>query len=215
MAERETYVERLKSTYLALAHTADVMARDAPPKLRPLLRLAFIGSVSLICIAMAPFFPLVWWKQGAWLKKHEQDLQPVTLLEDSAAHLWTATSHQMAVDTVRDVFERCRSTPGGIVAEPFGRFEWAACGDSLANLLYRYEAQLGHWQKALEIADLMINEKGASEAIFPRWIISRAKCLVRLGRDGEALALLMVHRDLYNPKAPINQSLDDVREGRG
>jgi hypothetical protein len=214
MAERETYVERMKSSYLALAQAADVMARDSPPKLRPFLRAAFVGSVSLMFIAMVPFFPLIWWKQRAWFKKHVQDLSPVTALEESAAHLWTATSPQTAVDTIRDVFERSRSTPSGIVVEPFGRFEWAVCSDSLANLLYRYEAQLGHWEKALEISELMIEEKSASEAIFPKWILSRAKCLVRLGRDSEALALLMAHRDMYNAKAPVNQYLEEVRAGR-
>ena len=45
MAERETYVERMTSSYLALARAADVMARDSPPKLRPFLRAAFVGSV--------------------------------------------------------------------------------------------------------------------------------------------------------------------------
>jgi len=215
MAERETYLERMKSSYLTLARAADVMARDSPPRLRPFLRVAFVGSVSLIFVAMVPFFPLIWWKQRAWFKKYEQDLSPVTALEESAAHLWTATSPQTAIDTIRDVFERCRSTPGGIVVEPFGRFEWAVCNDSLANLLYRYEAQLGHWEKALEISELMIGEKGDSEAIFPKWILSRARCLVRLGRDSEALALLMAHRDVYNAKAPVNQYLEDVRAGRG
>jgi len=101
------------------------------------------------------------------------------------------------------------------VVEPFGRFEWALSGDSLANLLYRYEAQLGHWEKALEISALMIEEKSASEAIFPTWILSRAKCIVRLGRDSEALALLMAHRDVYDAKAPVNLYLEEVRAGRG
>ena len=215
MGDRETYVERMKSSYLALARAADVIARDSPPKLRPLLRVAFVGSVSLMFIAMVPFFPIIWWKQSAWLKKHEQDLSPVSALEESAAHLWTATSPRTAVDTIRDVFQRCRSSPDGIVVEPFGRFEWAVCSDSLANLLYRYEAQLGHWEKALEIAELMIGEKRDSEAIFPKWILSRAKCLVRLGHDSEALALLMAHRDMYNARAPVNQYLEEVRAGRG
>lgn len=215
MPERETYVERVKSSYLTLARAADVIARDSPPKLRPFLRAAFVGSVSLIFIAMVPFFPLIWWKQRAWLKKHEQDLSPVAALEESAAHFWTVTSPQTAVDTIRDVFERCRSTRAGIVVEPFGRFEWAVCGDSLANLLYRYEAQLGYWEKALEVSELMIEEKRDSEAIFPKWILSRAKCLVRLGRDREALALLLAHRDMYNAKAPVNQYLEEVRAGRG
>jgi len=215
MAERETYVERMKSSYLALARAADVIARDSPPKLRPFLRAAFVGSVSLMFIAMVPFFPLIWWKQRAWLKKHEQDLSPVAALEESAAHLWTATSPQTAIGTIRDVFQRCRSTPDGIVVESFGRFEWAVCSNSLANLLYRYEAQLGNWEKALEISELMIGEKRDSEAIFPKWTLSRAKCLVRLGRDSEALALLLAHRDMYNAKAPVNQYLEEVRAGRG
>ena len=59
----------------------------------------------------------------------------------------------------------------------------------------------------------MIGEKRDSEAIFPKWILSRAKCFVRLGRDREALALLLAHRDMYNAKAPVNQYLEEVRAG--
>ena len=215
MAERETYVERVKSSYLSLARAADVMARDAPPRLRPLMRAVFVGSVSLMFVALVPFFPLIWWRQRAWSRKHEQELNPVAALEDAARHVWTTTSPQAAVDTIRDIFERCRSTREGVVIEPFGRFEWSVCDDALANLLYRFEAQLGHWDKALEISELMISSNREAEAIFPKWILSRAKCLVRLGRESEALTLLMAHRDVYNEKAPVNQYLEQVRAGRG
>jgi hypothetical protein len=119
------------------------------------------------------------------------------------------------VDAIREVFDGCRSTPEGIVVEPFGRFEWANCSDALANLLYRFETQLGHWDKALEVAELLAAANRDSEAIFPKWILSRAKCLVRLGRESEALALLMANRDTYNAKAPVNQYLEEVRAGRG
>jgi hypothetical protein len=52
VSEREPYFERMKSSFLALARAADVMARDASPKMRPFLRVAFVGSVSLMFIAM-------------------------------------------------------------------------------------------------------------------------------------------------------------------
>jgi hypothetical protein len=215
MSEREPYLERMKSSFLSLARAADVMTRDASPKVRPFLRVAFVGSVSLMFIVMVPFFPLIWWRQGAWFKKHKQDLTPVSALEDSARHVWAAASPQSAVDAIREVFDGCRSTPEGIVVEPFGRFEWANCSDALANLLYRFETQLGHWDKALDVAELLAAANRDSEAIFPKWILSRAKCLVRLGRESEALALLMANRDTYNAKAPVNQYLEEVRAGRG
>jgi hypothetical protein len=215
VSEREPYLERMKSSFLALARAADVMARDASPRARPFLRIAFVGSVSLMFIAMVPFFPLVWWRQGRWFKQHNQNLTPVSALEDSARHVWADTSPQAAVDTIRDVFDRCRSTPKGIAVEPFGRFEWAICSDALADLLYRFEVQLGHWDKALEVAELLAAANRDSEAIFPKWILSCARCLVRLRREGEALALLMAHRDMYNAKAPVNQYLEEVRAGRG
>jgi hypothetical protein len=215
MSEREPYLERMKSSFLSLARAADVMTRDASPKVRPFLRVAFVGSVSLMFIVMVPFFPLIWWRQGAWFKKHKQDLTPVSALEDSARHIWADASPQAAVDAIREVFDRCRSTPEGIVVEPFGKFEWANCSDALANLLYRFETQLGQWDKALEVAELLSAANRDSEAIFPKWILSRARCLVRLGRESEALALLMAHRDVYNAKAPVNQYLEEVRAGRG
>jgi hypothetical protein len=215
MSEREPYFERMKSSFLSLARAADVMTRDASPKVRPFLRVAFVGSVSLMFIVMVPFFPLIWWRQGAWFKKHKQDLTPISALEDSARRVWADASPQAAVDAIREVFDRCRSTPEGIVVEPFGRFEWANCSDALANLLYRFETQRGHWDKALEVAELLAAANRDSEAIFPKWILSRARCLVRLGRESEALALLMAHRDVYNPKAPVNQYLEEVRAGRG
>jgi hypothetical protein len=215
MSERESYFERMKSSFLVLARAADVMARDASPRLRPFVRVAFFGSVSLMFIVMVPLFPLVWWLQGARFKRHKEDLTPVSALEDSARHVWVDASPQAAVDAIRDVFDRCRSTAEGIVVEPFGRFEWATCSDALANLLYRFEVQLGHWDKALEVAELLAAANRDSEAIFPKWILSRAKCLVRLHREPEALALLMAHRDMYNAKAPVNQYLEEVRAGRG
>ena len=211
----ESWLERMRSSYFTLARTADVMARDAPPRLRPLVRAAVVGGASLMFVAMMPFLPLIWWKQTSWLRKHKRDVSPVSALEEATRHLWTATSPQVAVDTIRDVFEQCRSAPQGIVVEPFGRFVWSVCDDALADLLYRYEAELGHWDKALEISDLMLAGRRNAEAIFPRWTLSRAKSLVRLGRESEALALLMAHRDMYNPNAPVNQYLERVRAGRG
>src|SRR5258708_7923607 len=215
MSEREPYLERMKSVFLSLARAADVMTRDASPKVRPFLRVAFVGSVSLMFIAMVPFLPLIWLRQSAWSKKNEQKVAVVSDLEGHARRMWAETSPQAAVDAIREVFECSRSTREGIVIQPFGKFEWAVCGYALANLLYRFEAQLGHWDKALAVAEMLAAENHGSEAIFPTWILSRAKCLVRLGRESEALTLLMAHRDVYNAKAPVNQYLEEVRAGRG
>jgi len=215
MSEQKSYIDRVKSNYVALAHAADVIARDAPRGLRPILRAAFFVGVSLLVVALVPFYPLIWWKQRRWFENLEREQVPVQALEDAARHVWTTTSPQAAVETIREVFERCRSTPEGVEVKPFGRFRWSVCGDTLANLLYRFESELGHWDKALEISDLMMGERRETEAYFPKWVLSRAKCLVRLGRQSEALALLMSYRDMYDAKAPVNQYLEEVRAGRG
>jgi hypothetical protein len=88
------------------------------------------------------------------------------------------------------------------------------CSDALGDLLDRYEASLAHWDKALEVAEILTAENRSVEPIFPRWILSQAKCLLGLGRAGDALTLLMAHRDVYDAKAPVNLDLEELRSGR-
>jgi hypothetical protein len=213
--EKPSYSDRIKTSLLAVGRAADVMTRDAPPRVRPFLRAAFVGSVSLMVAVTVPLWPLIWWRQRVWFKKHTEKVEPVSNLENHARRVWAEDSPQKATDLIRDVFDRCRSSRNGIVVQPFGAFAWSVCGDTLGDLLYRFEAQAGHWDKALRVAEVLAEERRDSEAIFPTWVLSQAKCLVRLGREAEAIALLMAHRDIYNVNAPVNQYLDEVRAGRG
>jgi hypothetical protein len=86
------------------------------------------------------------------------------------------------------------SSTEGVVVEPFGKLEWKKCRSELADLLYRYLVAAERWDAALEVAELMCSENREVEAFLPTWALSRARCLVRLRRETEAIALLMKHR---------------------
>jgi hypothetical protein len=98
--EREPYLERMKSSFLSLARAADMMTRDASPKVRPFLRVAFVWQrlvdVHRDGAVLAPF----WRRQGEWFQNHKQNLTPVSTLEDSAQHVWAETSPQAGLDAI-------------------------------------------------------------------------------------------------------------------
>lgn len=210
-AKTRSLLERLKPILPTFAHTSDVMTRDLPRWIRPVARVALLLGFLLFVAVIFPFLPLFERQRSRLVRAWEEETRPVHELRVRARRVWVENCPNAAAALVRSVFDRLRATPEGIDVPPYGRFAGVRCMHDLASVAYEYEFSVGRHAEALEIAEFMWSQHDSDIGLGPTWIVSRAKCLVRLGRATEAKALLLEHRNLYDSGAEVNRYLDELR----
>jgi hypothetical protein len=89
--------------------------------------------------------------------------------------------------------------------EPYGTFDPVEAALGVENLLFRYEAAAGNWERALALAEERIERVGESHA--GSWILTKASLLAQLGRLGEAKALLLRNLDPRDPDSETHRML--------
>jgi hypothetical protein len=208
---RPPYSERLKSIIGTVAYTVDVLTRDAPPWARPFARVALFMAMAIFTLATLPFAPLYRRKHRQLMKDWDAETRPVNELRLRVRRIWVEDCPQKAAAHVRSVFELLRASPSGVEVAPYGRFAGVMCMHDLASTAYEYELCVGRTAEALEIAQYMCDQHPTDIGFGPTWIVSRAKCLVRLGRAPDAKELLLAHRNVYQKDAEVNRYLDELR----
>ncbi len=195
----------LRDLLAALRRASDEWTREASPWIRPFLRIWILVLLSVLLVLALPFLPFLRRRIDANEKSYER----------LAAHVrrqWSEGRPDAAVGLLRDVYARLRAAPDGRLAvEPYGTLHVAWNSYELTNFLYNCETTLGHWDRALAVADDVIAIVGEAEA--GSWLLSKARCLSELGRDGEAKALLLRHRDPNDPSSAVSRMLDELRRG--
>jgi hypothetical protein len=203
----------LRAVFGEVARISDTVTRDAPRWLRPLARTGLVlGFLLLMAIAL-PFTPLLRKQQIRLVRDWEEETRPVHELRSHARRVWIEESPTAAAELVRGVYDRLRATPGGVEIPPYGRFAGVACMSDLASAAYEYAFSAGRFPEAIEIAEFMAEQP--TGRFGSTWIVSRARCLARLGRAAEAKELLLANRDLYDPDAAVNRALEELRESDG
>lgn len=213
---RQPFPDRIKILIKTFAHTADVLTRDLPRWTRPLARsTAFFGMLFFGVVAFAIMMvisPRLFENQKRrFLREWETETRPVHELRLRARRLWVEESPQAAASHIRSVFDRLRASPTGVDVTPYGRFAGVMCMHDLASTAYEHELCVGRVAEALEIAEFMCSQHPSDIGLGPTWIVSKAKCLVRLGRIADAKALLLAHRNVYDSNAEVNQYLEELR----
>lgn len=210
-AKPRSLLERLKPIFATFAHTSDVLTRDLPRWIRPVGRVALMLGFIVFVAVIFPFMPLFRRQHRRFVREWEEETRPVHELRARARRVWVENCPKEAAALIRSVFDRLRATPEGIEVPPFGRFAGVMCMHDLASAAYEYEFSVGRHAEALGIAEFMWSQHDSDIGLGPSWIVSRAKCLVRLGRAAEAKALLLEHRNLYDSAAEVNRYLDELR----
>lgn len=166
----------------------------------------------LVTVAI-PLLPLFRGQRERFMREWDAETRPVAELRLRARRIWVEDSPHAAASLVRSVFERLRASPNGIDIPPYGRFAGAICMHDLASSAYEYEFSVGRIGEAMEIAEFMCGQHPSDVGFGSTWIVSKAKCLVRLGRAAEAKALLLAHRNVYDASAEVNRYLEELRSG--
>lgn len=176
---------------------------------RPLARLAFLLVLLVTGVVMVALAPLGRLVMGRVRGSFEKETSAVRLLRMRVGRLWVEQSPEHAAAHAHEVLDRFLASPDGLELAPYGRFEGAFCADELAGLAYQYDFASGRFAEALAIAEAM--HRRDERPLLPTWIVSQARCLLRLDRTGEAKELLLANRDLYDPDSEINQLLDELK----
>ena len=92
--------------------------------------------------------------------------------------------------------------------EPYGEVFVAGAFASLVQLLYRYEAAQENWEGALDAAEQIL--RGLDKETAVPWQLSKAYCLLKLGRETEAKELLFRIRDPSNPNDEASRLLSTL-----
>lgn len=209
-----TAFRRLSGALPVVLRQADIVARDLPPRLRPFGRFLFVLSILVLAIVSIPLWPLFWWWQGRWFERVNEKLEPTRSLVRHLERIEAEDSPAVAIEQLRSVFDRVRVAPGPVDIAPYGRFEWSVCQQDLAGALFARESRAGHLDLAAGVAELMCATCGEESPFFAGWLVSRAKCLVKLDRGGEAKALLFQHRDPNDADYKVNAYLEQLSAGR-
>jgi hypothetical protein len=193
----------LRDLLAALGRASDDWTREASPWIRPFLRIWILVLLCVLLVLALPFLPFLRRRIDATEQAYER----------LAAHVrrqWSESGPDAAVALLRDVYARLRAAPDGrLVVEPYGTLHVAWNSFELTNFLYDCEVTVGQWDRALAVAEDVIALMG--EAHAGSWLLSKARCLAQLGRDGEAKALLLRHRDPADPSSAFNVMLDELR----
>jgi hypothetical protein len=193
----------LRDLLAALGHASDVWTREASPWIRPFLRIWILLLLCVLGVLALPALPFLRRRVDATQQAYDR----------LAAHVrrqWSEGGPEAAVAMLRDVYTRLRVSPDGwLVVEPYGRLHVAWNSYEMTTLLYNCETTLGHWDRALAVVDEVIALIGEPHA--GTWLLSKAKCLTELGREGEAKALLLRHRDPNDPSSAVGRMLDELR----
>jgi hypothetical protein len=208
---RSSYSERLKSIFRTVAHTVDVLARDAPSWARPFARVTLFLAMAIFTLATLPLAPLYRRQHRRLIRDWDAETRPVNELRLRVRRIWVEDSPQKAAAHVRSVFDLVRASPDGVEIAPYGRFAGVMGTHDLASAAYEYELSVGRTAEALEIAEYMCGRHPTDIGLGPTWIVSKAKCLVRLGRVADAKALLLAHRNVYDKNAEVNRYLEELR----
>ncbi len=193
----------LRGLLAALRFASDRWTHEASPWIRPFLRVWILVLLCVFLVLALPFLPIL-------RRRVRATEQACDRLLAHVRRQWSEGSTESAITLLRDVYARLRAAPSGqLDVEPYGTLHFAWNSYELTNVLYNCETTLGHWDRALAVADDAIELIGEQEA--GSWLLSKARCLAQLGRDGEAKALLLRHRDPGDPSSAFNVMLDELR----
>lgn len=181
---------------------AQARTRRFPPWARPFVFGALLlFNLGLLLIVM-PFTLL----RFPRLKREQRTLKEI---ERRAERLWLEESPEAAVAHLRSVLSRLENPQTlSVTIEPYGSVFVAAAFASLIQLLYRYEAAQENWEGALDASEKLI--AGFDDDTARPWLLSRAACLMKLGRDSEAKELLFRIRDPSNPNDEADRLLSTL-----
>lgn len=157
--------------------------------------LAFTAVVWFILLLTSPIF-----------KPREYFLGSALELRRHVERVWRERSPEAATEIVRDVLRQLdAASPEAVPIAPFGRFDQVVSRMQVDELLYSYEVALGNWAAALDVAERSVALVGERKA--GSWLLSKAECLARLNRRGEAKELLLRNLDPKNPNSRTHQML--------
>lgn len=202
--KRSGYLSRVRETIDGTLEFVRDMTKGLPSWSKPLVTSATLLFMSVVLVVMVPLSP--WLRRGMAAR-----LAPVRSLEAHVRRVWGEESPRAGLELLRRVRQDVKA--GGwndVVVPPYGTFDQVWARVALEDLAYRFEVSLQNWKEALQIAEE--NLQSLTEEKAQVWVLSKARCLVRLGRTPEAKELLLRHRDPQHRNSEVNRMLDELRQ---
>lgn len=174
-----------------------------PRWLRPVASLFLYVFGLLLSLIVVPLSLLL-------LPRYWPSIRIAQQIQRDSALIWSDEGPEEAIQFLQRIYRQLQtSSKARILLPAYGKVSAPTVASYVAETLYSYHTQLDEWQHALDLAESWCQQ--SSPGFYSGWHIRKAKCLRQLGRQPEALELLLVARGHRSVSEEAERLLDAWR----